>query len=172
MKRAILVAVLALPLAASAEFSGRVLNVADGDTLTVLVNERDQVVVRLAGIDAPERQQSFGRQAQNNLSALIFGKDVRVANEKRGSNGHMVAQVWVAEQTCGQPNCPKTVDVGLAQIAGGFAWNSKGLDKELPADERGQYDQAEFLAKVRRLGLWGDPKPVSPWAWRHNRLDE
>lgn len=160
-----------LPLAA-AESTGRVVSVADGDTLTVLVNEREQKQVRLLGIDAPERQQSFGRQAQNNLSALTFGKEVRVDHERSDARGHTAAKVWVADPTCQQPDCPKTVDVGLAQIAGGFAWNDQPHEKALPPDDRERYRQAEFLAKIRRLGLWGDPKPLPPWAWRHNRLDE
>lgn len=55
----LLVAALALTIAhaAAAEtLVGRVVSIADGDTLTVLVGEREQVKVRLAGIDAPDLQ--------------------------------------------------------------------------------------------------------------------
>ena len=44
------------PLAARADFAGRVVGVVDGDTLTILDGSR-QVRVRLWGIDAPERGQ-------------------------------------------------------------------------------------------------------------------
>ena len=46
-----------LPAAAGAEtLSGKVVGVADGDTLAVLVDQRT-VQVRVAGIDAPEKGQ-------------------------------------------------------------------------------------------------------------------
>jgi endonuclease YncB( thermonuclease family) len=41
-------------------FSGRVVDVADGDSITVLNASMILHNVRLAGIDAPERSQPFG----------------------------------------------------------------------------------------------------------------
>jgi endonuclease YncB( thermonuclease family) len=57
-----LVAVALLVVASSvlADFTGRVVKVSDGDTLTVLVN-KTQIRVRLDAIDAPEPAQAFGK---------------------------------------------------------------------------------------------------------------
>jgi endonuclease YncB( thermonuclease family) len=40
--------------------------------------------------------------------------------------------------------------------------------KEQSPQDREDYEIAEFNAKVRRLGLWADTKPVPPWEWRHS----
>ena len=47
--------------------TGKVVGVHDGDTLTLLVNEK-QYKVRLDGIDAPELGQDFGTRAKQALS--------------------------------------------------------------------------------------------------------
>lgn len=163
---------LLAPWPVAAELTGRVVAVSDGDSLTVLVNERDRVSVRLAGIDAPERQQSFGRQSQNYLATLAFGKDVRLEGERKDGRGHLLAKVWVAEPNCRPPACAPALDAGLAQIAAGLAWHDRAYQKEQAAEDRERYAQAEFLAKVRRLGLWSESNPLPPWAWRRQRLDE
>ena len=57
----LLLALAVAGMPASAEtLAGRVVGVADGDTLTVLVSGNRQVKIRLAGIDAPERGQPHG----------------------------------------------------------------------------------------------------------------
>jgi endonuclease YncB( thermonuclease family) len=60
----------------SAEITGRVVGVSDGDTITVLVGGNESVKVRLVGIDAPEKAQSFGAVSKRNLSDHVYGKSV------------------------------------------------------------------------------------------------
>lgn len=54
---------------AVADFTGKVVSVADGDTITVLRDGREQVKVRFDGIDAPEKGQPFGDAATKVTSA-------------------------------------------------------------------------------------------------------
>ena len=78
MKRLTVVAVLCLaafPVFAES-LAGRVVSIADGDTLTVLDGSNTQYRIRLAGIDAPEKHQAFGSKSQSNLAALAFGQNV------------------------------------------------------------------------------------------------
>jgi len=53
---------LTLSLAQAATFTGTVVSVADGDTITVLTAEKKQHKIRLLGIDAPEKAQAFGQR--------------------------------------------------------------------------------------------------------------
>ena len=48
------------------EIIGRVVSIADGDTITVLDASNTQHKIRLEGIDAPERGQPFGTRSQQN----------------------------------------------------------------------------------------------------------
>jgi endonuclease YncB( thermonuclease family) len=58
-------------------FSGKVVGVSDGDTITVL-RDRTPVKIRLRGIDCPETGQDFGSRAKSVASELAFGKVVTV----------------------------------------------------------------------------------------------
>ena len=49
-------------------WEGKVVGVADGDTVTVLSKNNDQIRIRLYGIDAPESAQAFGAKAKQSLA--------------------------------------------------------------------------------------------------------
>lgn len=79
MMRAPAALLLLLALGAHADtLTGRVVGVADGDTITVLDADRRQHKISLQGVDAPEKAQPFGERSKQNLSRMVFGKDVRV----------------------------------------------------------------------------------------------
>ena len=61
--------------AATADFTGPVVAVIDGDTFEVLHNTHPERV-RLSGIDCPEKGQAFDTRAKQALPALVFGRDV------------------------------------------------------------------------------------------------
>lgn len=153
-------------LSAHADFTGKVVAVADGDTITVL-RDNEQVKIRLAGIDAPENRQAFGNVAKQRMSEVVFGKEVRVDDRKKDKYGRTIGRVWVASAECQESDCPKTLDAGMALLTVGLAWHYKQYEKEQPEEEREQYSFAETEARGKRLGLWGDAEPVPPWEWRH-----
>ena len=75
---AIWVALLVCPTLASAEdFTGKVVGVADGDTITVMRQGRGERI-RLHGIDAPEKGQPFTNRAKQFVSDLCYPKEVKV----------------------------------------------------------------------------------------------
>lgn len=150
----------------AANLEGRVVGVSDGDTVTVLDGERKRHKIRLAGIDAPEKAQPFGQRSKENLSRMVFDKDVRVEWSKRDRYGRIVGKVWVQPKSC--PTCPMTLDAGHSQITVGLAWWYRKYAKEQSSADRGAYEFSEQEARAKRVGLWSDPDPVPPWDWRRS----
>ena len=84
---------MALGAAHADTLTGRVVGVTDGDTKTVLDANRQQHKIRLGGIDAPEKAQPFGQRSKENLSRLVFNKEVRVDWTKRDNYSRIVGKV-------------------------------------------------------------------------------
>jgi endonuclease YncB( thermonuclease family) len=138
--------------------TGKVVGVADGDTLT-LDSEGRRVVVRLSGIDAPERGrpngQPFGRKSGDELRALALHQVVTVETHKQDRYGREVGTVEVGGK-----------DLGLEQVRSGMAWVFRRYLKELPPARRTVYLAAEEEARAQRRGLWSEGAPLPPWEWR------
>ena len=58
--------------------AGRCVGVTDGDTIKVLVVDQQLLRVRLAFIDCPESRQAFGSRAKQTMSALVYGREVKL----------------------------------------------------------------------------------------------
>jgi endonuclease YncB( thermonuclease family) len=154
LRRAAWVAALwlvAAPLAGAAEtLTGRVVSVADGDTLTVLVGA-ERVKVRLAGIDAPERGQPWGRRAKQALSEKVAGHAVQVETKFHDRYGRRVGHVIYSSR-----------DINRELVREGHAWVYRHwLRDETLLDD-------ESHARAARAGLWSlsDGERVPPWEWR------
>ena len=131
---------------------GRVYSVVDGDTLMVLDSANRQRKIRLIGIDAPALTQEFGQNARTALSALAANQQV-IADCRADSQD--LCRVRVGGK-----------DVALELVRTGMAWwNPQHTSLQSP-EERADYQQAEFNAKIRRFGLWNSKNPVPPWQWR------
>lgn len=137
--------------------SGRVVHVADGDTITVLDASKVQHKVRLAGIDAPEKSQAYGQHSRDSLAELVANRAVIVETHKKDRYGRHVGKVLVNGQ-----------DVNLEQIRRGMAWFYRDFARELtPADQQ-SYDRAETEARDFRKGVWMDKRPTPPWEFRQS----
>jgi micrococcal nuclease len=140
------------------EITGRVIAVADGDTATVLVAGRQQIRVRLAAIDAPERAQPFGTRSKQALSKLVFGKDVVVRVTDTDRYKRTVGIIMLGE-----------TDVNLEMVRLGYAWVYRQYLINLPRAQALQYSAAEDIARQKKRGLWVDEASTPPWEWRRKR---
>jgi endonuclease YncB( thermonuclease family) len=142
----------------AATLQGMVVHVADGDTLTVLDDQRTQHKIRLQGIDAPEKAQAFGQKSKQSLNQLVHSKIVTVEFQKKDKYGRTVGKVIL-----------NGTDVCLEQIKLGMAWHYKQYQSEQPKEDRDTYAQAELTARTQAVGLWKDKSPTSPWEFRRQR---
>jgi endonuclease YncB( thermonuclease family) len=133
----------------SRRIAGRVVSVADGDTITVLDAAKTQYKVRLDAIDAPELGQPFGQASKKALSEMVFGQDVVVIRKTTDRYGRTVGHVLIDGR-----------DVNLAMLEAGMAWHYKEYDKNK------RLAAAEIAAKEAKIGLWRDGGAVAPWDWR------
>ena len=132
-------------------FSGKVVGVADGDTITVLIDGNREAKIRFAEIDAPEKGQPWGNRSKQTLSDLVFGRDVRVQQMDVDRWGRIVGRVFVDNR-----------DVNREMVAVGAAWVFRRYLTDTSLIE------VEVRAKRERVGLWSMPEAqtVAPWDWR------
>ncbi len=145
-----------LSLAAAADsLTGKVVKVVDGDTLYVLDANYKEHKIRLAGIDAPERNQAYGLASRKHLASIVAGKQVTVEYQERDRYGRIVGKGLV-----------DGIDVCLEQLKAGFAWHYKKYQHEQSLEDQRLYANAEIKARTERLGLWRENNPNPPWEYR------
>lgn len=156
MHRAMVLTLLLVPAICLADLlRGQIVGVHDGDTVTLLDSSSALHKIRLAGIDAPELGQAFGRRSKEELSREVFGKPATVEWSKRDRYGRLVGKVVVDGR-----------DANLAQVGKGFAWHYTAYAAEQPLVDRVAYKEGQTRAREARLGLWEDDQPLPPWDYR------
>jgi endonuclease YncB( thermonuclease family) len=147
----VVLAVLVGPAAAE-EFTGRVVGVTDGDTITVL-RAAHGATVRLVGIDAPEKSQAYGQRAKQFTSALTFGRPVTVRVTGHDRYGRVLGEVTL----------PDGRSLNEELIRAGFAWWFRKYSRDV------RLGHLEEEAREARRGLWADRAPQAPWDYRTRR---
>jgi micrococcal nuclease len=145
---------LFLPLFSQANgpqsFTGKVVGISDGDTISVMRKGR-AVEARLNGIDCPEIGQPHGERAKRYTSDLVFGKEVEVQVYGTDRYGRLVGEVIL----------PGGINFNHELVAAGLVWWYRKYapeDRILKALETG--------ARTAKWGLWADSNPIPPWEWR------
>ncbi len=161
-----------LALNAHAEiFSAKVIAVMDGDTVMVLRENGQKLKIRLVNIDAPEKDQPYGKQSRDSLFEMLGRKQVQIDSRAIDKYGRVIALVSVGG-----------LDVNQAQVKRGCAWAGEGWqqrrsvssrpEKQTPGAKRAAGDSGKSYiglqveAKRAGLGLWAQEDPQTPWQWR------
>lgn len=129
-----------------------VVAISDGDTLKARCGEPgayQQVTVRLAEIDAPEKGQAFGQRSKRALSDLCFAVRATLRPVTPDRYGRTVARVECRGR-----------DASAEQVRQGMAWRFVRYSTDAAMQP------LEDAARGARAGLWADPDPVAPWEWR------
>jgi micrococcal nuclease len=135
------------------EFTGKVVGVADGDTITVMHQGWGEPI-RLHGIDAPERGQPFTNRAKQFVSDLCYQKQVRVETKGQDRYQRTIADVILQDGRI----------LNYEIVKAGLAW---WLKRYAPKDPT--LEGLEFQAREARRGLWVLRDPVPPWEFRRNK---
>lgn len=139
------------------ELTGRVIDVASGDNLTIVDATNTEYKVRLSGIDAPEKQQPFGLESRKSLSELVYGKEVTVNWIKRDYHKRVVGKVLL-----------KKTDINLEQVKRGMAWVFKHFLDDPSSADQSDYIDAQEQAESNHIGLWVQNDPIPPWEFRRH----
>ena len=146
-------AALCVAIAANAQtVTGKVVGVSDGDTVRVLTEDKENLRVRLAEIDAPESSQAFGARSKQALSEICFGKTAMISVDEQDRYGRYVSRL----------KCDG-VDAQGYMVSSGMAWvyDRYAKDKSLYA--------LQDRARADKRGLWLDSNPTPPWDFRRNK---
>ena len=133
-----------------ATYEGKVVKIADGDTLTLLL-EKTQYKIRLAQIDTPEKGQPYGQKAKQALGNMVFNKLIKVKIETIDRYGRYVADIYLDK---------KHVNAELVKAGAAWVYRKYSNNKVLILLEQD--------AKKNKIGLWGmqEDQIMAPWEWR------
>ena len=126
--------------------SGKVVSIHDGDTITIL-QDKQQIKVRLFGIDAPELKQPYGKKSKQFLANLIASEVVEVEENGKDRYKRAIGTIYL-----------NGTDINAQMVESGYAWAYRKFSKK--------YTAQESKAKKQGLGLWRDKEPTPPWEWR------
>lgn len=131
-----------------APVTGKVIGVSDGDTVTLLLEGREEKV-RLFGIDCPELHQAFGRKAKKFTNRMVLHKTVALTRKETDQYGRTLGFIEVDGEFLDQ-----------ALVRSGYAWHYRKFSSSRVLDS------LETEARLNRRGLWADPDAVAPWKFR------
>lgn len=143
---------LLIPFLSIAQINGKIVKVKDGDTVVLLDDSNNSFTIRIADIDCPERGQPFSKVAKDFVIKEIAGKRVLVEEKNKDRYGRIVGFVFYDNK-----------NLSHELLRNGLAWHYKYYSKD------SYMAKLEDSAKVNKLGLWIDPKPLNPYLFRKSK---
>ncbi len=149
LKTVFLYAFISLATSAHADdLSPRIIHFYDGDTVQIQEGF-SEYKLRLTDIDAPERNQSYGKTARRALAKLCQNADIKVS----------LSGIDKYRRNLGKLSC-NNQDVSVFMISNGHAWFNRRYSMDFTLD------LAEQAARTNKIGLWRRKNPMPPWQWR------
>ena len=130
--------------------TGKIVEITDGDTVTLLTADKWQIKIRLAEIDTPEKKQPYGNRSKQALSGLVFGKQVAAEVVTIDRSGRTIARLYVDD-----------LDVSREMVRLGAAWVYRKYNKDKSLLD------VETEAREAKRGLWGlsEAEQMPPREW-------
>jgi len=154
---AILLVARVSPSIAKEPFWGSVKKIIDGDSLVILSGKKS-IEVRLYGVDCPEYNQPFSKDAKAMVRERVYGKKVLVIPQYYDSYKRLVAIV----DHQGKILNSELVKAGLAWVYPQYC--RKKICKS--------WKKEEESARMQQKGLWSSRQAISPWKWKRMEHDK
>lgn len=135
---------------------GKVVSVADGDTITMITQGGSLQKLRLYGVDCPESGQAGGKEAAAFTSDLALFREVKVETVDTDRYGRSVALVTFEDGRI----------LNQELVANGHAWVYRQYCKKIIC---ASWMRLEADARKQKRGLWRQNNPLPPWKWRAAR---
>jgi endonuclease YncB( thermonuclease family) len=134
-------------------------SVYDGDTFRAIdQTTKEEIKVRLACIDAPEKKQDLGIASRDFLRSLLNkGDKVHLQVVDTDRYGRKVAIAFV-------PTPKGELAVNGEMVKNGMAYFYRQYSDKCPQKE--VYETVEREAKRKKVGVWSRAKSVKPWDYR------
>ena len=121
--------------------------------------------LHLASIDAPEKDQPYGKEAALLLKQLALGKYAEAHIKESDKYHRLVAHVYV-----GNKPEPPLQDLCCTLLEQGAAWHLSYFDRT--DKDYALHALLQRLAQRHKLGLWAQGFPLAPWQWRKRKNAE
>ncbi len=132
-------------------FTAKVVGIKDGDTVVVLDSLNNQITLRLAEVDCPEKNQPFGTKAKQFTSDQIYLKTIKYVVSDTDRYGRSIAMIYYDTDN-------KYLSAEIIKAGMGWHYKRYSTSKELATFEDN--------ARKNKIGLWVDSNPVAPWEFR------
>lgn len=131
---------------------GKVIKIKDGDTVTILTSNNQEIVIRVADIDCPELSQPFGNKSKIFTSNEIFSKNVEIEIKNTDRFDRVVGFILYDNK-----------NLSYELLKNGLAWHYKFFS------DNEEMAIIEQKAKENKIGLWIDKNPINPYEWRKGK---
>lgn len=153
MKKNLILSLFFFSAIALSQTKARVIKIADGDTITVLLDGNTQKKLRLAEVDCPESGQAFGKNAKDFTGQAVFGKEITFTETDTDRYGRTIAKVHYDNN--------KYLSEELIRAGLGWWYHYFSDNADL--------GKLENEAREKKLGLWNDSQSISPWEYRKQK---
>jgi len=131
--------------------TAKVVGIKDGDTVVVLDSLNNQITLRLAEVDCPEKSQPFGTKSKQFTSDQIYLKTIKYVVTDTDRYGRSIAMIYYDEDN-------KYLSAEIIKAGMGWHYKRYSTSKELALIEEN--------AKKNKIGLWIENNPIEPSEWR------
>jgi len=134
--------------------TAQVVAIKDGDTVVLLDDNNNQITIRLAEVDCPEKKQAFGTRAKQFTSEQVYLEYVQYTITSKDRYGRSIGKIYYDDN--------KYLSEEI--IKAGYGWHYSQYSKSQKLSEI----QAD--AKAHKRGLWVDENPIATWEFRKQKI--